>query len=157
MFARAVLAFLALPGLFAGAVPWVLARMDPWRSGGFALGALVLGAGVVILFWCVRDFYVAGKGTLAPWAPPRHLVVVGLYRFARNPMYVGVLTIVGGVALLAGSPLLGLYLVLLAVGFHLRVVFHEEPWLAKQFGERWERYARDVPRWWPRASPWRSG
>jgi protein-S-isoprenylcysteine O-methyltransferase Ste14 len=68
---------------------------------------------VVVLLWCVRDFYVSGRGTLAPWDPPKHLVVVGLYRFTRNPMYIGVLMVVGGWGLRAGSPVLGMYLVVL--------------------------------------------
>jgi protein-S-isoprenylcysteine O-methyltransferase Ste14 len=83
----------------------------------------------------VRDFFVAGRGTLAPWDPPRHLVVVGLYRFVRNPMYVSVLTVVVGWWLATGSRLLAGYAVVLAIGFHLRVLYHEEPWLRRQFGE----------------------
>jgi len=67
---------------------------------------VVLGGGLVVLLWCVRDFYVSGRGTLAPWNPPKRLVVVGLYRFTRNPMYIGVLMVVGGWAVRAGSPVL---------------------------------------------------
>ena len=73
------------------------------------MGMAPLVAGVVILLWCVRDFYVAGKGTLAPWDPPKHLVVIGLYRFVRNPMYLAVLAIIVGQALLFGSWWLVLY------------------------------------------------
>jgi protein-S-isoprenylcysteine O-methyltransferase Ste14 len=100
-----------------------------------------------VLLWCVRDFYVSGRGTLAPWDPPQRLVRVGLYRFTRNPMYVGVLLIVSGWSLLAGSPRLAWYTAILAVAFHLRVVLHEERWLAGQFGPDWEEYKRRVPRW----------
>lgn len=147
MFARALLAFLALPGLFAFALPLALARVDPWARGRFDLAPAPLALGSLVLLWCVRDFYVAGKGTLAPWDPPKRLVVVGLYRFSRNPMYVGVLTLVVGWAAWFGSALVGLYAIVLALGFHLRVVAAEEPWLARTFGEDWQRYARRVPRW----------
>jgi protein-S-isoprenylcysteine O-methyltransferase Ste14 len=155
VFVRAVLAFVALPGVFAGLVPWIIASADPWRGRGSGIGAPVLAAGLVVLVWCVRDFYVSGKGTLAPWAPPRRMVVVGLYRFMRNPMYVGVLLIVSGTALLTGSPLVAFYLVALGAGFHLRVRLHEEPWLSRQFPAEWPRYRDAVPRWMPRTSPWR--
>src|SRR5262245_59577690 len=91
LFLRALLAFLALPGVVAIAIPaWMTARA---LSGGEAFrvtGLAPLIAGFILLLWCVRDFYVAGKGTLAPWSPPRNLVTVGLYRLSRNPMYVAV-------------------------------------------------------------------
>ena len=106
MLARALLAVLVLSEVFAGLLPRILASVDPWRSQGWALGMVVLGGGLVVLLWCVRDFYVSGRGTLAPWNPPKRLVVVGLYRFTRNPMYIGVLMVVGGWAVRAGSPVL---------------------------------------------------
>lgn len=153
--ARALLAFIALPGVFAGVAPWILAAVDPWRSPSVRLGVVVWGLGLVIVLWCVRDFYVSGHGTLAPWDPPRHLVVVGLYRLTRNPMYLGVLLVVAGSALLAGSPLVALYSAVLLLAFHWRVVRHEEPWLSHRFPAEWDRYRRDVPRWLPRRRPWR--
>jgi protein-S-isoprenylcysteine O-methyltransferase Ste14 len=73
--------------------------------------------GLVLLLWCVRDFYVRGEGTVAPWDPPQNLVVVGLYRYMRNPMYVSVIVLVGGWALACGSPLLVRYVAALSVGF----------------------------------------
>jgi protein-S-isoprenylcysteine O-methyltransferase Ste14 len=153
--ARALLAFLALPGLIALLVPPVLAMLDPWRAGTWPAGLLVLAAGAIVLIMCVRDFLVLGGGTLAPWDPPRRLVVVGLYRYNRNPMYVGVLLIVFGWSLLLRSPLLLVYGLVLVLAFHLRVLWSEEPWLARQFGERWDAYAAAVPRWLPRLTPWR--
>jgi protein-S-isoprenylcysteine O-methyltransferase Ste14 len=155
LWARALLSFLALPGLVAFLVPALLARADSRRAEGWSAGAVVLGVGLAVLLWCVRDFYVSGRGTLAPWDPPRRLVIVGLYRFMRNPMYVGVLTVVAGWGLLAGSPLIGAYAVALAVAFHLRVLWYEEPWLDETFGEQWERYSGGVPRWLPRRRAWR--
>jgi protein-S-isoprenylcysteine O-methyltransferase Ste14 len=151
LFARALLAFLALPGVVAFLLPWWIVATDPRRGEGWGLlGGAVAVVGAVVLLWCVRDFYVAGKGTLAPWDPPRHLVVVGLYRFTRNPMYIGVLTLVVGWSLLFGSWRLAVYAVVLAVGFHLRTILYEEPRLAAQFGADWERYRSAVPRWLPR-------
>ncbi|MBW3631341.1 MAG: alpha/beta fold hydrolase [Gemmatimonadetes bacterium] len=91
--ARAAAAFLALPGVVAYAVPWLVRpRSVPLDARGLPL----LAAGTAALLWCVRDFYMAGRGTLAPWAPPERLVVIGLYRFSRNPMYVSVLLILVG-------------------------------------------------------------
>jgi protein-S-isoprenylcysteine O-methyltransferase Ste14 len=116
----------------------------------------VLGLGLSVLLWCVRDFSVAGKGTLAPWDPPKRLVRVGLYRLVRNPMYLGVLLLVSGWALLSGSSALLAYDVVLALAFHARVTLFEEPWLARSFPDEWRTYAASVPRWMPRMSRKRS-
>ena len=155
MLLKALVAFLMLPFLFAWLVPVVIAHFDPWRVSGHGLGVVLVSIGLILLIWCIRDFYLAGRGTLAPWEPPKHLVIVGLYRFTRNPMYIGVLLIVGGMAMLFGSPLLRIYLIILALGFHLRVLISEETWLAKQFGEEWLEYKKNVPRWLPRSSGWK--
>jgi len=147
MFLRALTAFIALPGLFAFVIPiaWLwstdrLAIEHPW-------GMIYLAVGIIGLFWCVRDFYVAGKGTLAPWAPPKNLVVVGLYRYSRNPMYVSVVLILLGWALTFGSTALLVYSLGLATAFHLRVLFGEEPWLRRTHGAAWDDYAGRVRRW----------
>ena len=113
--------------------------------------------GGALLLWCVRDFHVSGKGTLAPWDPPKNLVVVGLYRHVRNPMYVGVLTLVAGWSVLLASPVVALYAVALAVAFHVRVLMSEEPWLSSRFGAEWTRYSAGVDRWLPRLKPWNGG
>jgi protein-S-isoprenylcysteine O-methyltransferase Ste14 len=153
MLLRALAAFLALPGVVAGILPALIlgGNFHPARTE--AAGAGVLAAGLFLLLWCVRDFYVSGRGTLAPWDPPRRLVAVGLYRFVRNPMYLAVLILVAGWGLAFGSVPIGLYLAVLAVGFHLRVVLAEEPWLRRTFGAEWEGYAKRVPRWLPRLRP----
>jgi protein-S-isoprenylcysteine O-methyltransferase Ste14 len=154
---RVLLAVLLLPAMVAGLVPWLLLRADPWRRQGHAtLGTLLGCAGLAVLSGCVLDFWVAGRGTLAPWDPPRRLVAVGLYRFVRNPMYLGVLLTLAGWAGGTGSLVLAAYLVVVALGFHLRVVLHEEPWLARQFGADWKEYSAGVSRWWPRLRAWAS-
>ena len=147
MLDRAILAFLVLPGVFAFAIPAVLARLDPWAKPLKLPGLVPLLVGLALLLWCVRDFYVAGGGTLAPWAPPKNLVVIGLYRWSRNPMYIAVLLLLAGWAALFWSPLLVIYACTVAVAFHLRVVLSEEPWLDQTFGEEWRRYQARAPRW----------
>jgi protein-S-isoprenylcysteine O-methyltransferase Ste14 len=150
MLARALLAVAVLPGIFAGVLPWLIAAGDPWRGEGHDLGVVILGAGIGIVILCVRDFLVIGRGTLAPWDPPTKLVVVGLYRHVRNPMYVGVLTILAGTAICTGSPFVLAYALIVAIAFHLRVIFYEEPRLAAQFGADWIEYSNRVSRWLPR-------
>jgi protein-S-isoprenylcysteine O-methyltransferase Ste14 len=149
LFLRALIAFLVLPGTFAGLIPAWVVSADPVRNDGSVLGLAPLCLGGAMLLWCVRDFYVAGKGTLAPWDPPRRLVIVGLYRFVRNPMYVGILVLLIGWALWAGSWMLACYAALVGVAFHLRVVLYEEPRLRSQFPDEWNAYVRAVPRWLP--------
>ena len=144
LFWRALTAFLLLPGVIAFLVPWLL---RPRGARVHVLGLGLLVAGAALLLWCVRDFYVAGRGTLAPWAPPERLVTVGLYRVSRNPMYLAVLAILVGWALAYHTPRLWGYAGIVAVAFHLRVVLGEEPWLARQHGEQWSAYRARVPRW----------
>ena len=146
LFLRALLSFLVLPGVVAFAVPVWLARPVIGRTLHL-VGVPPFVAGLALLLWCVRQFYAVGKGTLAPWDPPRHLVVSGPYRLSRNPMYIGVALILIGWA--AGFALRALWYYALAVIvlFHLRVVLAEEPWQARTFGEEWRRYKARVPRW----------
>ena len=146
LFLRALLSFLLLPGVVAFLGPWLLA--PPLAGRAVQLIALVpWGAGAILLFACVREFYVAGKGTLAPWDPPRHLVVSGPYRYSRNPMYVGVLLILVGWAVGYNTRALGLYALGVSIAFHLRVLLAEEPWQSRTFGDEWERYKAHAPRW----------
>jgi protein-S-isoprenylcysteine O-methyltransferase Ste14 len=149
---RAVIAFLALPGIVAIIVPLWIATSGASRPAFNPVCLPVLVVGIFLLLWCVRDFYVAGRGTLAPWSPPKHLVIVGLYRFSRNPMYIAVILILSGWAIGFSSSGLALYAVAVVTLFHLRVIFHEEPWLEREFGEGWVRYRADVPRWIGRRS-----
>jgi len=148
MMLRALLAFLALPGVVAIAVPAWFAASALRAGGGFhRIGLLPLAAGFALLLWCVREFYVTGKGTLAPWSPPKNLVTTGLYRYSRNPMYVAVATMLSGWALCFMSRSLAIYAGTVILAFHFRVVFGEEPWLARTHGAHWEDYRARVPRW----------
>ena len=147
MFVRALIAFLALPGMVAFVIPaWWLRRLGH-EELEHPLGVIPFAVGVIGLLWCVRDFYVAGKGTLAPWSPTKHLVKVGLYRYSRNPMYVSVALILIGWSITFGSRNLMTYTLIVIIAFHLRVVFGEEPWLARTHGGEWDEYAKSVPRW----------
>ena len=144
---NSLLAFLVLPGMLIFAVPLIFL----WLTGGFQLaqpwGLVLLTLGLIGILWCIRDFYVAGKGTLAPWSPPEKLVRVGLYRYSRNPMYISGVLILLGWAVSFCSWVLLIYALLIVIGFSLRVVHYEEPTLARQFGKEWEDYASRVPRW----------
>lgn len=147
MLLRALLAFLLLPGIVAIAVPVLWLHAAGRDHVVYAWGLLALLAGGAGLLWCVRDFFSSGKGTLAPWDPPRQLVRVGLYRYTRNPMYVCVTLILLGWAFTFDEPGLLIYTACVAVAFELRVVFGEEPWLTRTHGDAWLQYAARVPRW----------
>ena len=146
LFIRALISFLVLPGVVGFLVPALLAPPASVRTF-HAIGAVPPVAGIVLLLWCVYEFYVAGRGTLAPWDPPRHLVVSGPYRYSRNPMYVGVALILIGWAMAFATRALWVYALFVSVAFHLRVVLAEEPWQARTFPDEWDRYKARVPRW----------
>ena len=114
------------------------------------LGLLPILVGAVIECWCAWDFAVKGRGTPAPFDPPKELVARGLYQRVRNPMYVGVMLILLGEALLFASRFMLTYSLAVFVGFNLFVLLYEEPTLRRKFGESYERYCRAVPRWLPR-------
>lgn len=126
-------------------------RIGVWQ----VLGMLGTGLGAAIALWCILSFVVLGRGTPAPFDPPRSLVVRGPYRFVRNPMYLGAGLALAGAALFYRSwPLLG-YAVLFGLVMQAFVVAHEEPTLRHTFGSDYEGYCRRVSRWWPklRAAP----
>lgn len=148
---RASVMTLLLPGLVAGVVPRLIGgRAEHTSIIVSGLGGVVLGAGVVTLLATIVAFATEGGGTLAPWDAPRRLVHARLYAGVRNPMYLGVLACVLGQALLLGSIRIGIYFVLLAIVFHLRVIYFEEPVLRRQFGPAFDAYVARVPRWLPR-------
>ena len=143
-----------LPGLFAGYLPWRyfgLAQVN-FNFGNplHLLGLLCIGLGAVLLIACIWEFARSGRGTLAPIDPPRELVVRGLYRYVRNPMYLSVTTIVLGELVLTRSRgLLAYWTVWFAV-VNLFVIGYEEPTLHHRFGASYERYSQTVGRWIPR-------
>jgi protein-S-isoprenylcysteine O-methyltransferase Ste14 len=147
MFFRAIVAFVALPGMVAFVIPLAIGLSAGRPVRYSIIAAIPLTLGTLLLLWCVREFYVAGRGTLAPWDPPKHLVTTGPYRVSRNPMYVGVIAILVSWCVLWDSRTLMIYAALFAVGFHLRVVLFEEPWAARQFGAQWGAYRARVSRW----------
>lgn len=151
---RALLAFLALPGIVAFAAPVAGVLLTTAHPQFAATGLLLLVPGLALLLRCVVEFVRRGRGTLASWDPPVRLVDSGPYRFSRNPMYVAVLAIVSGWALGFHSPGLAAYAAALAVGFHIRVVTFEEPWLARTFPDQWRTFRERTPRWlgWPARS-----
>jgi protein-S-isoprenylcysteine O-methyltransferase Ste14 len=159
---RAIFYFLLLPGTAAGYVPFrIISATSRFGAIGFsassvAASALTL-AGIVVLAWCVWDFFAAGHGTLAPIDPPRCLIVQGLYRITRNPMYNGVLAILLGEAWLFASITLLIYALLVFMAFHLFVLFYEEPALESRFGEPYQAYRKAVPRWGLTMRPFHDG
>ncbi|MCX4672424.1 isoprenylcysteine carboxylmethyltransferase family protein [Streptomyces sp. NBC_01381] len=150
--------FLALaPGTVAGLVPWWLTG---WQAGhGWLavrlLGGAVLTGGAVVLVHAFTRFVREGLGTPAPVAPTEHLVVGGLYRHVRNPMYVAVTAAICGQALLLGRPILLAYGLLAGTVMWAFARWYEEPALLRTFGAEYETYRRAVPGWWPRLRPWR--
>ena len=148
------------PGTVAGLLPFLISR---WRrSGDFGgsevielAGLLLMLAGAAALLECFFRFAWTGLGTPAPVAPTRKLVVSGLYRHVRNPMYVAVVTLVVGQALWFGSLDLLAYGAAVWLAFHLFVLLYEEPTLHRQFPDDYADYTRHVRRWLPRLRPWR--
>lgn len=116
------------------------------------VGMVVAGAGAGLALWCVVTFALTGRGTPAPFDPPRRLVRRGPYGIVRNPMYIGAgLALAGAALFYQSTSLLGYSLLFLLVA-HLFVVWYEEPTLRRAFGEEYEAYRRRVRRWWPRHS-----
>jgi protein-S-isoprenylcysteine O-methyltransferase Ste14 len=152
---------LLAPGVVAGCVPW-------WISHGQmrtpllgisifrVLGILLIVAGVPTVLDSFARFAIQGLGTPAPVFPTKHLVVTGLYRHVRNPMYVGVIAIIAGQGLLFGSLRVLAYGALVWLAFYLFVRGYEEPKLTKTFGEEYREFCRNVPGWLPRFTAWRS-
>jgi protein-S-isoprenylcysteine O-methyltransferase Ste14 len=147
--------------LFAGTVavyiPWRFFGVTPAgiRPATFStiVATIVLAAGVGVMLACISEFVTRGRGTPAPMDAPRALVVHGPYRIVRNPMYLGmVLTLLGELGL-APSWAFAVYIVGWFTMIHLLVVLYEEPTLRRKFGAAYERYTREVGRWWPRRLP----
>ena len=152
------LVFLALaPGLVAGVVPWLLTNWsaNDWSFPVRLFGGTMIAVGLAFLLPAFIRFVVEGIGTPAPVAPPERLVVGGAYRYVRNPMYLAVASLIGGQGLLLGRAILLLYAVVFAAAVTAFVHGYEEPTLARRFGEQYETYKSEVPRWKPRWRPWK--
>ena len=151
LFLKNLVFTLVVPGTVAGYLPWLIAGDKAVGSAGIVVTALTLFLlGGAIYLWCLWDFATFGRGTPAPVDAPRRLVVRGLYRYTRNPMYVGVLTVILGWAALFQAFSLLLYALAVGAGFHLFVVRYEEPHLRKIFAAEYGNYCSQVGRWLPK-------
>jgi len=150
---------LLAPGTVAGLVPWWISHwrfetpVSWWVPLRFVGGVLV-AAGTLVLLDSFARFAIKGLGTPAPIFPTRHLVITGLYRYVRNPMYVAVAAVIFGQGLIFGNIRLLEYGALVWLAFHLFVVGYEEPTLRATFGPEYEAFCRGVSRWIPRLTPW---
>ena len=147
--------FALAPGVVAGVIPWSITGWsgEPDWFGWRVIGAVVTLCAAAVLGHAFARFVVEGIGTPAPVAPTQHLVVGGLYRWVRNPMYIAVVSAVLGQAGLFGAPSLLVYAGALMVLFFSFVRLYEEPTLRDRFGAEYEAYRRAVPGWFPRARP----
>ncbi len=155
-----VVFFLIAPCTLAGLVPWLITGWQlqpPFLALELTrgVGAAMIVAGVLGLVDAFARFALQGLGTPAPIAPPRNLVVTGLYRYVRNPIFVAVVAIILGQALLMAEWRLIVYGALLWLAFHVQVVVYEEPTLSQTFGSEYAAFRAAVPRWIPRITPWR--
>ena len=143
--------FFGGPTLVAVLVPWLLTGWDADEQplALQTLGVVLLALGAALVLETTTRFALQGRGTPAPWAPPEHFVVRGSYRVMRNPMYVGVLALIVGQALLLGREVLFAWAAAAWLIFHLFVVFEEEPGLRRRFGAEYEDYCARVARWLP--------
>ena len=149
---RSIFFALLLPGTVTLLLPYlILSRraVPHWDAIGLP-GLVVILVGATILIWCIADFARLGRGTLAPVDPPKALVIRGLYRYVRNPMYVGVVLVLLGESALFRSASLLLYTAVFFLIANLFVIVYEEPNLRARFGESYEHYRRSVARWIPR-------
>lgn len=148
--------FVVAPVVVAGLVPWWLTG---WRTGRTWLplqliGWILVAAGAAVLVHAFTRFVTEGSGTPAPVAPTQRLVTGGLYRFVRNPMYVAVVSVIVGQAMIVGRVELWIYAGVAWLTMAAFARWYEEPVLRRQFGEDYERYRRAVPAWLPRWRPW---
>jgi protein-S-isoprenylcysteine O-methyltransferase Ste14 len=153
-----VLFFFAAPGVMAGLVPWLITQYDdPGTTVAVVSGSLLVAVGLAALVACFVRFVREGRGTPAPVAPTRDLVVGGLYRWVRNPMYLAVAAIILGQAVIFASAGLLVWLAIFGVAVVTFVTAYEEPTLRETYGDSYDAYRAAVPGWWPRLTPWRGG
>jgi protein-S-isoprenylcysteine O-methyltransferase Ste14 len=149
---KAIITTLLVPGSVIFLLPCIMLRhfgVTDWPDiSGVTILAMTTGLiGFVLLLHCIWGFATYGKGTLAPIDPPKILVVQGLYRHTRNPMYLAVVLVLLSKALFFGNLSLLMYAFVVLVGFHLFVIFYEEPHLRAHFGESYDDYFKAIPRW----------
>ena len=150
---------LAAPAVVVGVIPWLITRWrvhTVWFAGPITtgLGFVLVAIGVSLLLEAFARFTIDGLGTPAPFLPTRHLVVVGSYRHVRNPMYVAVLCIIYGQALVLADGRLAVYGIVVWLCSHLFIRAYEEPTLHRVYGDEYRAYCADVPRWLPRLKAW---
>jgi protein-S-isoprenylcysteine O-methyltransferase Ste14 len=158
-FLRHLLAILALPVVMTILVPRWIGVTFTWPQGAqavvaFAAGVIALAIGVLLFVASVYEFATRGRGTLAPWDPPKHLVVHGPYRFVRNPMISGVIFILIGEALILRSVAHGWWAAAFVLINAIYIPLFEEPQLEERFGDSYREYRRHVRRFLPRLRPW---
>lgn len=150
---------LVAPGVVAGLIPWVISGWR-WSPAFFGIeplrwvGAALILAGIPILLDSFTRFAVEGFGTPAPIYPTNRLIVTGLYRYVRNPMYLAVLAVVAGQALLLGEIRLVIYSAMVCLAFDVFVIAYEEPTLRRRYGAQFNAYCAHVRRWLPRLTPY---
>lgn len=152
LFVRNIFFTILQPGMVAGVIPyWMLKMRKAWSwpvFPGWPYAGLVLFIpGIMVLLLCITDFARHGKGTLSPADPTRQLVEKGLYRYSRNPMYVGVVLILAGEAIFFHAAVLASYTVFIFLLFHGFILWFEEPRLRRDFGDAYVAYQTRVNRW----------
>src|SRR5687768_12879795 len=141
------------PGIVAGLVPyWILGDQFSHTirnsfTGWQFLAMLIFCVGFTIMVYCIWLFALKGEGTLSPAVPTRKLVISGLYKYSRNPMYLGVMLMLAGEAIFFSSIPLWIYSGFIFTAFYLFIIFHEEPRLKRVFGEEYKVYMQKVRRW----------
>ncbi|HEV8080565.1 MAG TPA: isoprenylcysteine carboxylmethyltransferase family protein [Chitinophagaceae bacterium] len=141
------------PGLVAGLIPfWILGtKAKNLFTNHFGLyqyaGVIVFIIGLIVMLHCILNFAIKGRGTLSPADPTKQLVITGLYKYSRNPMYVGVMLILIGEAIYFQSINLWIYLLVIFIAFNIFILLHEEPRLRRDFGEEYTTYCKKVRRW----------
>lgn len=153
LFLRNLLFTILQPGIVAGLIPFLIVRGDlkriltlPWTVVQYS-GVIVFLIGTFIMIHCIIKFAIDGRGTLSPADPTKSLVISGLYKYSRNPMYLGVMSILIGETLFTYNFYLFLYSCMIFLVFNLFIEFLEEPRLKKDFGKEYENYKKRVKRW----------
>jgi protein-S-isoprenylcysteine O-methyltransferase Ste14 len=141
------------PGLVAGVIPYFILGSDrvtqlieQSMQGVQVISCIVIVVGFIVMILCILRFAMEGRGTLSPVDPTKKLVIHGLYRYSRNPMYVGVMLMLIGEALYSGRGL-WIYTTIIFASFNIFIFIHEEPRLRKVFGEEYQQYCHKVRRW----------